>query len=207
VYSSLRDAAPPTYYLPIGQFDYLTELGIRSINLSVRARTSRPLMLSKPIAAAVRAIDVETALTFRPLDTQVGAAVSQERLLASLTGFFGVLALLLAGLGLYGVAAYAVAMRRTELGIRMALGASGSRVFGLVMRRLVLLVGGGIVLGAGASLWASRFVATLVYGLEPGDPGTLVGAAVLLAIVAAVAAAVPARRASRLDPASVLREG
>jgi hypothetical protein len=147
------------------------------------------------------------ALTFRPLDTQVGAAMSQERLLASLTGFFGLLALLLAGLGLYGVAAYAVAMRRTELGIRMALGASGSRVFGLVMRRTVLLVGGGIVLGAGASLWASRFVATLVYGFEPGDPGTLAGAAVLLAIVAAVAAAVPARRASRLDPASVLREG
>jgi len=76
-----------------------------------------------------------------------------------------------------------------------------------VMRRTVLLVGGGIVLGAGVSLWASRFVATLVYGLEPGDPGTLAGAAVLLAIVAAVAAAVPARRASRLDPASVLREG
>jgi putative ABC transport system permease protein len=207
VYSSLRDATPPTYYLPIGQFDYLTELGIRSINLSVRARTSQPVMLSKPIAAAVRAIDAETALTFRPLDTQVGAAMSQERLLASLTGFFGVLALLLAGLGLYGVAAYAVAMRRTELGIRMALGATGSRVFGLVMRRTVLLVGGGIVLGAGSSLWASRFVATLVYGLEPGDPATLAGAAVLLAIVAAVAAAVPARRASRLDPASVLREG
>ena len=202
-----RTAAPPTYYLPIGQFDYLTELGIRSINLSVRARTSQPLMLSKPIAAAVRTIDADTALTFRPLDTQVGAAMSQERLLASVTGFFGVLALLLAGLGLYGVAAYAVAMRRTELGIRMALGASGSRVFGLVMRRTVLLVGGGIVLGAGVSLWASRFVATLVYGLEPGDPGTLAGAAVLLAIVAAVAAAVPARRASRLDPASVLREG
>ena len=133
--------------------------------------------------------------------------MSQERLLASLTGFFGLLALLLAGLGLYGVAAYAVAMRRTELGIRMALGASGSRVFGLVMRRTALLVGGGIVLGAGASLWASRFVETLVYGFEPGDPGTLAGAAVLLAIVAAVAAAVPARRASRLDPASVLREG
>ncbi len=207
VYSSLRAAAPPTYYLPIGQFDYLTELGIRSINLSVRARTSESLMLSKPIAAVARAIDAETALTFRPLETQVGAAMSQERLLASLTGFFGVLALLLAGLGLYGVAAYAVAMRRTELGIRMALGASGPRVFGLVMRRTVVLVGGGIVLGAGASLWASRFVASLVYGLEPGDPGTLAGAAVLLAIVAAVAAAVPARRASRLDPAAVLREG
>jgi ABC-type antimicrobial peptide transport system permease subunit len=133
--------------------------------------------------------------------------MSQERLLASLTGSFGVLALLLAGLGLYGVAAYAVAMRRTELGIRMALGASGPRVFGLVMRRTVLLVGGGIALGASASLWASRFVASLVYGLEPGDPGTLAGAAVLLAIVAAVAAAVPARRASRLDPAAVLREG
>jgi predicted permease len=207
VYSSLRDEAPPTYYMPIEQFDYLTELGIRSINLSVRARTSQPVMLSKPIATVVRTIDAKTALTFRPLDTQVGAAMSQERLLASLTGFFGLLALLLAGLGLYGVAAYAVAMRRTELGIRMALGASGSRVFGLVMRRTVLLVGGGLVLGMGASLWASRFVATLVYGFEPGDPWTLAGAAVLLAIVAAVAAAVPARRAARLDPASVLREG
>jgi putative ABC transport system permease protein len=207
VYSSLRDAAPPTFYLPIGQFDYLTEMGISSINLSVRARTSQPMALSKSIAAAVRAVDAEPALTFRPLAAQVGAAMSQERLLASLTAFFGVLALLLAGLGLYGVAAYAVAMRRTELGIRMALGATASRVFRLVMRRTVGLVVSGIVLGTAASLWASRFVDTLIYGIEPGDPGTLVGAAVVLAAVAGLAAWVPARRASRLDPASILREG
>jgi putative ABC transport system permease protein len=126
----------------------------------------------------------------------VDDSLAQDRVVATLSAFFGVLALLLAGLGLYGVTAYAVARRRTEIGIRMALGAPPSGVVRLVLARVAVLVGTGMIVGAGASLWASQFVAPLVYGLAPRDPVTLIGA---------VAGWVPALRASRIDPAEVLR--
>ena len=122
-----------------------------------------------------------------------------------LSAFFGGLALLLAALGLYGVTSYAVSRRRTELGIRMALGAAPAGIVQLVMSRVLVLVGAGIVAGTVASVWASRFVATLLFGLEPRDPATLIGAALTLATVAALAAGWPAWRASRIDPAMVLR--
>jgi len=206
VYASLRGQAPPAFYMPLAQFDYLTELGIRSINLSVRSRTESPMLLTKSLTTALASVNPQLALTFRPLVNQVAASLTQERLIALLAGFFGALALLLAGLGLYGVTAYAVASRRTEIGIRMALGAPAARVIRLVVTRTSLLVDTGVLLGAGASLWASKFVGALIYGLEPRDPMTLVGAIALLATVAGLAAWLPARRAARIDPAAVLRE-
>jgi ABC-type antimicrobial peptide transport system permease subunit len=124
-----------------------------------------------------------------------------------LSGFFGVLALLLAEIGLYGVTAYAVARRRAEIGIRMALGAAPAGVVRLVLGRVMMLVGIGIVVGAGLSVWASQFLATLLYGVEPRDPLTLVGAAGILATVGAFAGWLPAWRASRIAPAEVLRDG
>jgi putative ABC transport system permease protein len=123
-----------------------------------------------------------------------------------LSGFFGALALLLAGLGLYGVTSYAVSRRRTEIGIRMALGAPPADVVRLVLTRVTMLVGIGVVVGAGVSLWASKFVATLLYGLEPRDPIALVGAALVLGTVGAAAGWLPAYRASHIDPAEVHRE-
>ena len=120
-------------------------------------------------------------VTSRSLTDQVNAALTQERVVAMLSGFFGALALLLAGLGLYGVTSYAVSRRRTEIGIRMALGAAPGGVVRLVLSRVTLLVGIGILVGAAVSLpWASQFVATLLYGLEPRDPVTLAAAAVVL---------------------------
>jgi ABC-type antimicrobial peptide transport system permease subunit len=101
----------------------------------------------------------------------------------------------------------AVTSRRTEIGIRMALGAPAARVVRLVVGRLSLLVGCGVLVGVGASIWASTFVGALMYGLEPADPATLAGAIVLLVIVASLAAWLPTRRAVRIDPAAVLREG
>src|SRR4029077_20984873 len=126
---------------------------------------------------------------------------------ALLSGFFGALALLLAAVGLYGVTAYAVARRRTEIGIRAALGAAPIDIIRLVLRRVALLVGGGIIVGGGLSLWASTLVASLLYGLQPHDPRTLIGAAAVLATVVALAGWLPAWRASRIEPANVLREG
>src|SRR6202022_1669775 len=121
--------------------------------------------------------------------------LAQERGIAMLSGFFGALALLLAGLGLYGVTAYAVAGRRTEIGIRMALGAAPAGVVRLVLSRVSMLVGIGVLVGIVISSWASQFVSTLLYGLEPRDTATLLGSAAILATVGAVAGWLPAHRA------------
>jgi ABC-type antimicrobial peptide transport system permease subunit len=133
-------------------------------------------------------------------------ALTRERVIAQLAGFFGTLALLLAGVGLYGVTAYGVSRRRTEIGIRMALGATSANVIRLVVSRILLLVGAGVVVGTVLSIWASRLVATLLWGLEPRDPATLVSAALLLAATGGMAAWLPAWRAARLDPAAVLKD-
>jgi ABC-type antimicrobial peptide transport system permease subunit len=159
--------------------------------------------------AALSAVDGNVTMTFRPYRETVRAATAQERVIAMLSGFFGALALLLAGLGLYGVMSYAVSRRRTEIGIRMALGAGPAGAVRLVLRRVAVLVGLGVILGSGLALWAAKFVAAtgLLYGLPPRDPATLVGAAATLSVIGALAGYLPARRASRIDPARVLREG
>jgi ABC-type antimicrobial peptide transport system permease subunit len=145
-------------------------------------------------------------VTFRPLADQVNASLVQERIVAWLSGFFGALALLLAGLGLYGITSYTVSRRRTEIGIRMALGAAPQRVVALVLGRVAILVGLGTIAGLAGSLWATQFVSTLLYGLQPRDPVTLAAAIVILTVIGAVAGWLPARRASRMDPARVLND-
>jgi putative ABC transport system permease protein len=203
VYRSLRDPVPPTMYIPyLQQHDPPS-----SMSVSVRAASGSPVLLTRPLAAALGDVHRDFAMTFRPLADQVNAALIQERIVALLAGFFGGLALLLAGLGLYGVTSYAVSRRRMEIGIRMALGADAGGVVTMVLRRVALLVGLGALAGVVMSLWASTFVTTLLYGLEPRDPLTLVGAVVVLAAIGAAAGWLPARRASRIDPARVLHEG
>ncbi len=151
-------------------------------------------------------VDGDLSLTFRPLASYVNGALVSERMLAVLSGFFGALALLLAGIGLYGMTAHAVSRRRAEIGIRMALGADRAGVVRLVLQRVAAPVATGVAAGAALSLWASRFVTTLVYGVEPRDPATFIVAAVVLAAIAGLAAWLPARRAAQIDPAQVLRE-
>jgi predicted permease len=204
VYGSPREPEPPTVYTPLAQFGEATTL--RLISLNVRAASGPASGLIKSIAIAIGGVNPNLALTFRPLADQVNASLTQERLVAMLSGGFGALALLLAALGLYGVMSYAVAQRRTELGIRMALGAAPGAVMRLVLSRAATLVGTGVVLGVTVGLWASRFVGALLYGLTPRDPATLVGAVLVLTAVAASAAGLPAWRASRIDPAVTLRD-
>jgi hypothetical protein len=203
-YLALRDAVPPTMYLPQAQQDTTGPSPL--VTLSVRAVNGPPALLARELGDAIARVDPDIAITFTKLKVQVDAALVQERIMAILSGSFGALALLLSTLGLYGVTAYAVNRRRMEIGIRMAIGAAPATVVRLVLARVVILVGAGVLIGAGTSVWASNLVAALLFGVEPRDPVTVIGAALLLASVAAVAGWVPAWRASRIDPAEVLRE-
>jgi predicted permease len=142
---------------------------------------------------------------FYPLERLVANAIAPRRLVTRLLGFFGALALTLAALGLYGVVAYSVVQRRQEIGIRMAVGARRSQVLSLVMTGGLKLVVVGIVLGVLGALATSRLLASLLYGVTGHDPLVLAGNAGLLLAVAALACALPALRASRLDPLVTLR--
>jgi ABC-type antimicrobial peptide transport system permease subunit len=204
---SLRDEVPPTMYAPLAQWNMPFPL-IPYFSISLRSSAGLPTLVARAVTAALTTVDHDLTFVFPPhlLADQVNGSLTQERLVGLLSGCFGALALLLAALGLYGVTSSAVSRRRTEIGVRMALGAAPQRVIRMVLSRVTRLVGLGVLVGVCVSLWASTFVATLLYGLAPRDPLTLIGAAVTLAAVGAVAGWVPARRASRLDPAEVLRE-
>ena len=195
----------PVVYSPLAQFDWPGGPS-GDITVSVRASAGSPMLLTRSLTVALRGVEPDLEFTFRPLTDQVSATLTQERLIAMLAGVFCALALLLAGLGLYGVTSYGANRRRAEIGIRIAVGAAPGSVIRLVLSRVTMLVAIGILVGAGVSIWASKFVAALLYGLEPRDPITLIGAALVLGIVGAIAGWLPAHRASRLDPAAVLRE-
>jgi ABC-type antimicrobial peptide transport system permease subunit len=204
VYRSVRNPNNPILYLPVAQAHYAD--GETTLSLSVRPASGSPALLTRAVADAIKRVDSNASLTFRPLSAYIDGALVRERLLAFLSGFFAGLSLLLAGLGLYGVTAYTVTRRKAEIGIRMALGARSSRVVLMMMRQTAIPVGLGLAVGAALSFWAARFVGTLLYGLEPHDPLTFVGAALFLVLVSAVAAWLPARRAAAIDPARVLRD-
>ena len=126
--------------------------------------------------------------------------------MAILAAFFGLLALVLASAGLYGVVAYAASRRRGEMAIRLALGSSRAGVLQLMLRDLALLVAIGLPLGLGAALACGRVVRSMLFGMAPNDPFTLAAASVVLMLVAGIAGYLPARRAARLDPVVTLRE-
>jgi predicted permease len=203
VFRSLRDPVRPMIYVPLAQRESIPQ---KDMYLGVRSASGSPALLERSVAAAITAFSRDVAFTFQPLAQQVDESLANDRVMAMLSGFFGGLALLLAALGLYGVTAYGVAQRRAEIGIRMALGAAPANIMRLVLTRVSLLVSVGVAVGALTSIWASNFVSAMLFGLEPRDPATLVGAIAILAATGSIAGWLPADRASRIDPSEVLRD-
>jgi hypothetical protein len=202
VYSfSPRAEVVPMWFAPLAQFDVFSP----AVALSVRARAGSVEGLAPRIAAAVTAIDPRASVTFRPVAEQRRAALTRDRIMAQLAAFFGVLALLLSALGLYGVTAYALSCRRSEIGIRLALGAMPRQMVRMILTRMSALTLAGAAIGIVASTWAGRFVATLVYGASPRAPLTVLVASVILLAVAMAAGWAAARQAARIDPGGLLR--
>ena len=175
--------------------------------LTIVVRTSNPSgPMAARLAAQVGEVDPDQPVSdVRSMDSVIEANLARPRFTMLLLAGFAGMALLLAGVGLYGVVAGAVAQRTREIGVRVALGARYVDVVRLVMRRGAMLVGLGLAIGVASSLALGRFVSSLLYEITPRDPLTLVGAATFLALVSAVAAFIPARRAARLDPMVALR--
>jgi ABC-type antimicrobial peptide transport system permease subunit len=155
--------------------------------------------------SAVAAVNPAFVLEFHILTAQIEESLLRDRLMAALAGAFGVLAAVLAAIGLYGVIAYMVARRQNEIGVRMSLGADRASVIRLVLREAMMLLIAGLAIGTALALWAGKAAEKLLFGLKPNDAATFVAAAVLLGAVAAAAGYVPARRASRMDPMNSLR--
>jgi putative ABC transport system permease protein len=142
---------------------------------------------------------------FLSLEEEVSTSIAQERLVAMLSGLFGALALLLAGLGLYGITSYGVARLRSEIGIRIALGAGRADIMTLVLGRSLTLTAVGIALGLIAAAAVTRFLEGMLFGVTPLDPATFAGVALLFVVVTTLAAFLPARRATSIDPLMALR--
>jgi putative ABC transport system permease protein len=201
-YASLREDIPPTAYLAASQDARKGQ----SITFELRAAAGPPTALIPAVNRSISAIDRNVSLQFKTLERQVDESLARERLLATLSGFFGGLALMLATIGLYGVVSYSVIRRRNEIGIRMALGAGQLRVLRMVLTEVAILIGVGIIIGLGAAVGTTRFVASFLYGMKPNDPWIFAAAAATLAVTAVLAGFLPARKASRLDPMDALRE-
>jgi hypothetical protein len=200
-YYELREDFRPIGYFPEAQIE---DPGMGG---NFVLRTSAPLgEFYHNAEAAVAEIHPGLGVDFTVLTTQIMQSLTRDRLMAVLAGAFGVLAGLLAVLGLYGVISYMVERRRNEIGVRMALGATRGRVIRLVLHESVLLLLVGLTLGAGLAAWAGQAAASLIYGIKPRDPMTLAGAVALLAVVALAASYAPAYRASRVQPMDALRE-
>jgi len=201
-YSSARGKAERTVYRPILQVQ--TESSYSSV-LELRT-AGDPLSLTSAVRTAIAQIDDKLpVLNVTSLRAQTDDDLREEKLLAQLVSFFGLLALVLACVGLYGIMAHAVVRRTNEIGIRMALGAERHDIVWMVLRESLSLVAIGVAIGVPAALGAARLISSQLFGLNPSDPVTLLTAAFLLTLVAALAGYLPARRASRVDPLVALR--
>ena len=175
--------------------------------MTLQARTTgEPSTLTPAIRAEVRRIDESMAVfDVRPLSAFIAATIVQERLLTMLLSFFGLLAMLLAAIGLYGVIAHSVSQRTQEIGIRISLGARSRDVLRLVIGQGMKLVLIGVIIGLAAAFGLTRLLKTLLFGVSATDPLTFAVIALLLTLVALLACYLPARRATKVDPMVALR--
>ena len=201
-YESMREDPVPTVFCP------LTQTPLEDPADSFEVRTAGPQQgMGKAIEKAIAAVNPGIPIEIHTLTAQVDESMTRERLLAALSAFFGGLALLLAAIGVYGTLSYLVAQRRMEFGIRMALGATPRSILALVLRNVATLLMGGIVTGIGLSLATSRLLSALLVGIQARDPGTIAISGALIAAVSLAAGLFAARRATRVDPMSALRQG
>ena len=206
---SMHEAAGPMTFTPYMQADVgtLEEASGLLRSLSVIVRTSaNPETIAGAVRAEVARLDPALPVTrLRKLEDSIAAATAPQRFNAYLLGAFALVALVLAMLGIGGVAAYSVEQRTKEIGVRMALGASRGRVLSMIVGEGLLLAGIGIALGAAGAFALTRLLTGLLYGVAPHDPATFAGVAALLAAVAVIATGIPALRATRVDPLEALR--
>jgi predicted permease len=202
-YNSLKSDVPPVTYT-----SYLQRFNNRPIEqMFFELRTAgNPLALADQVRRIARDVSAKVPVTGITTQTQrIESTISQERTFAQLCTCFGVLALLMACVGLYGTMAYAVTRRTSEIGISMALGAARARIVWMVIRQVLVLGAHGILIGL-AVIWETTvFVKSFLFGLPPNDPATLTGAVLILAACAVLAGYAPAWRASRIDPMAALR--
>jgi predicted permease len=201
-YDSAKERADRTVFRPILQVQ-----DQQSFSNVFELRTAGdPLNLSAEVRAAITQVnDKLPVLNLTSLRIQTDEALSEEKLIAQLVSFFGLLGLLLSCVGLYGTMAHAVVRRTNEIGIRMALGAERRNIIWMVLKESLLLVGIGLAVGIPAAWAAAHLISSQLFGLNPSDPVSLATAALLLIAVAALAGYLPARKASRVNPLVALR--
>ncbi|MHB8502922.1 MAG: ABC transporter permease [Candidatus Acidiferrales bacterium] len=202
-YAGLREAIPAIAFAPAQQnLEYPEHIYLTNVFVRFSSSPSAAISATR---AKLSQLYPEMRTEFHVFQTEIQNGLVRERLMALLSGFFGALAALLAMIGLYGVISYIIAMRRNEIGIRMALGATGQDVVGIVLRQTLVLLGLGVGIGLVLAVAATSGARALLYGLRPGDPVSLLGAAVFLSAVALAASYWPAYRATRVDPMKALR--
>jgi len=196
----LHDVPPPQFFVP-----FVQQTQVRRLTYQIRTRTDAQAVVPS-LRRVVHAADPAVPLVgVRTQQDQVDTDLTDERLLVSLTSGFGLLALVLASVGIYGLMAYSVAQRTREIGVRMALGAIPRQILAMVLRESFSLSSTAIALGVGTSLVVTRFLKSLLFGIAPSDPAVVWGATALLMLVAVGASWLPARRASRVHPIEALR--
>jgi putative ABC transport system permease protein len=200
VYADMHKPFVAVAYLPRSQ----TEKPDTDLVFLIRSRAGMAGLLDA-VKEAVAGVNPEIDLQFTVLRTQIRNSLLQDELMAMLTGFFGVLAVLLAAIGLYGTISYTVAQRTNEIGVRMALGAQRGNVLRMILLEVALLVAIGIAAGTLLTIALGKAASSMLFGLKPRDPATLALAVVFLAAVGLVASLAPARRASRLEVMTALR--
>jgi predicted permease len=199
-YASLRDEPPPQFILP-----YEQQPDVGGMVYEIRTHL-KPETILPSLRRVVRDIDPDLpVIDVRTEDQQIQADMIQERIFVTFTSGFGILALALACVGIYGIMAYSVANRRNEIGIRMALGAQQMQVRAMILRESTWLAAAGIAVGVGASLGLTHLVKSMFYGIQPYDPLTITGGVFILLAVALAASWIPARRAARVQPMDALR--